>query len=277
MLNSTLALAVPALYLAAALLIWRHARHPHLESAESVPRWRRSAAPAVLALGGLLLHAQLLRHTVFAQSTPNLSLFQAGSLFAFQLVLVLMLAAVRVPVESLGLLALPLAAALVALSLLTPSAPTNPVMLDWQVEMHIVLATLAYSLLALAAAQAVLIWLQDRLLRRHRPTLLARVPPLETMDALLFQMVLLGFFLLSLALLSGLLFVDDLFAQHLAHKTLLSLLAWLLFATLLWGRWRHGWRGQRAVRWTLGGGLTLTLAYFGSKLILELVLGRQWS
>jgi len=96
------------------------------------------------------------------------------------------------------------------------------------------------------------------------------------MEHFLFQLIAAGFALLTLALFTGLIFVQNLFAQHLVHKTVLSLLAWLVFAVLLWGRWRFGWRGRTAIRWTLGGFASLMLAYFGSKLVLELILGRHW-
>jgi ABC-type uncharacterized transport system permease subunit len=94
------------------------------------------------------------------------------------------------------------------------------------------------------------------------------------MENLLFQMLTAGFILLSLSLFSGILFLEDLFAQHLAHKTVFSIIAWLVFGTLLWGRWRFGWRGRTAIRWTLSGFFFLMLAYFGSKLVLEIVLQR---
>jgi len=71
-----------------------------------------------------------------------------------------------------------------------------------------------------------------------------------------------------------LLTLQDMFAQHLVHKTILSISAWLVFVTLIWGRWRYGWRGRMAIRWTLSGLFTLLLAYFGSKLVLELILNR---
>ena len=72
------------------------------------------------------------------------------------------------------------------------------------------------------------------------------------------------------------LFINDIFAQHLVHKTILSIVTWLVFALLLWGRWRYGWRGSLAVRLTLAGIVLLLLAYFGSKLVLEVILGRSW-
>jgi ABC-type uncharacterized transport system permease subunit len=83
-----------------------------------------------------------------------------------------------------------------------------------------------------------------------------------------------GFVLLTLTLLSGVLFVDDLFAQHLVHKTVLSIAAWIVFGVLLFGRWRWGWRGRRAVQLTLAGMAILLLAFFGSKFVLEVILHR---
>ena len=97
------------------------------------------------------------------------------------------------------------------------------------------------------------------------------------MEGMMFGAINIGFIGLTLALFSGLIFVDNLFAQHLAHKTILSLLSWAVFGTLALGRWRLGWRGRTALRWVLGGFVILALAYFGSKIVLELLLDRQWA
>jgi len=94
------------------------------------------------------------------------------------------------------------------------------------------------------------------------------------MEALLFELIAIGFIVLSIALATGFLYLDDMFAQHLAHKTILSILAWCTFATLLWGHFHFGWRGRVAVRWTIIGFTVLMLAYFGSKFVLELMLNR---
>lgn len=99
-----------------------------------------------------------------------------------------------------------------------------------------------------------------------------RIPPLQTMEKLLFDSIVAGFIGLTLALLSGFVFLQDLFAQHLAHKTVLSIIAWLVFATLLAGRFTLGWRGRTAIRWTLSGFISLMLAYFGSKLVYEFII-----
>lgn len=148
--------------------------------------------------------------------------------------------------------------------------------LDWPLQLHALLALLAYATLAISALLAVMLWLQDAALRRRQlgSPLLRLLPPLIELEALLFRSIGAGFALLSAALLTGALFVDDLLAQHLAHKTVLSVLSWLVFGALLLGRRLYGWRGRRAVRMTLWAMLLLLLAFFGSKLVLELILAR---
>jgi len=129
--------------------------------------------------------------------------------------------------------------------------------------------------LAIAALVAVMLAIQERALRTRRlGGLHAVLPPLTLIEAMLFQLIGAGFVLLSLTLLTGALFVEDLFGQNLVHKTVLSFAAWLLFGALLFGRWRYGWRGRRAVRLTLIGMMVLLLAFFGSKFVLEIVLKR---
>ena len=92
------------------------------------------------------------------------------------------------------------------------------------------------------------------------------------METLLFEVILVGFIALTISLASGLIFLENMFAQQLAHKTILSIVAWLVFLTLLIGHWKLGWRGRTAIRWTLTGFASLMLAYFGSKFVLEVLL-----
>ncbi len=94
------------------------------------------------------------------------------------------------------------------------------------------------------------------------------------MEQFLFQLITAGVILLTLSLMTGFLYVEDLFAQHLVHKTVLSLAAWLVFSILLWGRWRFGWRGRKAIRWTMAGFAVLLLAYLGTKFVIEFVIAR---
>jgi ABC-type uncharacterized transport system permease subunit len=255
-------------YAASTWLIMRHLAAAPYRSAVSAPKLT-FLAPGFLAVA---IHGLMLSAAINTAGGLNLGFFNALSLIAWLVAVQILVASMYRPLENLGVLMLPLAALTALLGVLVPAGDTI-VVPDLGVQSHIVLSILAYSLLTLAALQAILLAIQDHYLHTHHPGGVIRfLPPLTAMESLLFQMIGFGFVLLTLALLTGFLFLDDLFAQHLVHKTFLSLLAWLLFAILLFGRFRFGWRGRIAIRWTLGGFLLLMLAYFGSKFVLELVL-----
>jgi ABC-type uncharacterized transport system permease subunit len=231
--------------------------------------------PLAVGAGAVCLHALVLVQVVFQSDGINLGFFNALSVTGWLIALLLLVTAVFQPVENLGIVLLPFTAATVILALIFPSERVVVDTGHWQLELHIVVSILAYSLLALAVVQAVLLAVQDhRLHSRHPGGFIRGIPPLITMEALLFQMIGAGFVLLGLSLLTGLFFLDDIFAQHLVHKTVLSIAAWSVFGILLWGRWQYGWRGRTALKWTLGGFVALMLAYFGSKMVLELILQR---
>jgi ABC-type uncharacterized transport system permease subunit len=178
-------------------------------------------------------------------------------------------------VEKLGLAVLPIAALMLALDLNFDDKLHLLQAYNWQMSTHILTSIIAFSLLNIAALQAILLAIQDQQLKSHPPKrFIQSLPPLQTMETLLFQMLGVGVFFLSISLISGFMFVENLFAQHLVHKTVLSILAWIIFSSLLLGRTRYGWRGQLAIQWTLIGFVSLLLAYFGSKLVLELILHR---
>ena len=238
--------------------------------------WRPSRSLGIgLGFTALLLHAFMLYFELFTSEGLNLSFFNAVSLAAWTVAGLLLVSALSKPVENLAILALPLAAITVLLDLRFPGNHLLGRDADWALRLHVLTSMLAYSLLTLASAQAILLAVQDNHLRRHHPGGFIRaLPPLQTMESLLFEMISLGFVLLSVGLLTGFLYLDDMFAQHLVHKTVLSIVAWIAFAVLLWGRYRFGWRGRKAIRWTLVGFAVLMLAYFGSKAVIELVLKR---
>lgn len=228
---------------------------------------RRIAIPAGTA--GLLLHALALYRAGVTAAGITLNLVNATSLLVWVSAL-LATAGVRLqPIGSLRILLYP-AAAFSLLPVLTfpAKAVTLPAYLPLGTRIHLSLSILALGLLVLAGLQALLLAVQERGLHTRQPLrVLQLLPPLQAMENLLFQVIVAGFFVLSLSLVTGLMFPRDLSSSPLAQKTLLSLLAWLIFGVLLWGRWLRGWRGQRAATWTLGGCAVLTLAYFGSKLL----------
>lgn len=228
-----------------------------------------------VSAGAIIIHAGFLYPLVLQSEGLNLGFFYAASLIALTSALLLVLANLFQPVDNLGIGVFPLAALSIGLLLAFPAEHLITESSSWQLDSHILLSLLAYSILGLAVVQAILLAIQDRHLHNRQPGGFIRaLPPLAVMETLLFQMIAAGFVLLTLALVTGALFLEDIFAQHLVHKTVLSIVAWLVFAILLWGRWRFGWRGRTALRWTIGGFIFLMLAYLGSKFVLELVLGR---
>jgi len=229
----------------------------------------------VLGLCAVLLHAAALFPLLMTATGLNLGSFNAASLVGWLTALLLLLSSLRRPLENLGIILLPMAALTLALAFAYPSQHVLSANGNWQLDLHILLSIMAYSLLVIATLQALVLAVQDHQIRnRHPGGLIRALPPLQVMESLLIQLIGVGFTLLSLALLTGFFFLEDIFAQHLVHKTVLSLAAWTVFATLLWGRWKFGWRGPTIIRWTLGGFIFLMLAYFGSKLVLELLLAR---
>ena len=238
--------------------------------------WRPARSVGIgLGFAALLLHAIMLYSELFTAGGLNLSFFNAVSLAAWTVAGLLLVSSLSKPVENLAILALPVAAITVLLDLRYPGNHLLGQSAGWALRVHVLTSMLAYSLLTLASAQALLLAIQDNHLRRHHPGGFIRaLPPLQTMEALLFEMISIGFLLLSVALITGFVYLEDMFAQHLVHKTVLSIVAWIAFATLLWGRYRFGWRGRTAIRWTLVGFAVLMLAYFGSKAVIELILKR---
>jgi len=223
----------------------------------------------------LVLHAIVAISAIRSPEGINLGLFKISALMSLIVNLSFLISLWRRPLHNLAILLYPLA----SLSLLTATlAPgnTSPLSdLPGGMLLHIGSSILAYAVLTLAACQAAALALLDYQLRhRHTRGIVQILPPLELMETMLFEIIWLGLGLLSISILSGAVFLDDMFAQSLAHKTVLTLCAWLVFAVLLWGRHQLGWRSQTAVRFTLSGFAVLMLAYFGSKLVLEVILQR---
>ncbi len=262
-----LALITAVLYCLAGWWLWQRLRRGGSETPLIRHLW-----PALVAL---LLHTVLVWRGLFAPEGLNVELFTILGLVGWLVAGLLSAATLSLPVASLGIVVYPVAA-LSAIGLaLAPAGHYLSAELDFGLRAHILLSILAYSLLSIAAVQAALLYVQDSHLHRHQPGGFIRaLPPLETMEKLLFGMIGLGFAVLTLSLASGAFYLEDIFGQHLVHKTVLSVIAWLIFAVLLFGRWRFGWRGRVAIRWAIGGFIVLMLAYFGSKFVIELLLGK---
>src|SRR6478735_11576188 len=228
-------------------------------------------APAGLAL---LFHAGFHAAAWHEAAGLDLHFFAALSLVGLSMATLTTIVGAYGRMAALGGIVFPLAAA----SLLGYAAygHVHAEGLDWRLQLHAWCALLAYATLAIAAILALMLWAQERAMRRREfHGWLRALPPLTELETLLFRTIAVGFALLTATLLTGVLFVENLLAQHLVHKTVLSALSWLLFGGLLLGRWRYGWRGTVAVRWTLSAMALLILAFFGSKFALEVALPRN--
>lgn len=252
-------------------------------------RWRAGAQAAEEAAGGgaswerlailapFLLHTYLLYASLVAQTELRFGFSQALSVTLWLTVLIYWLESLIYDVKGMQALVLPLAAACALLPAFFPG-PENPTYTHtFAFRIHLLVAMLAYSLFTIAALHATLMTLLQR--RLHAGTLagpLASLPPLMTLETLLFRIIVLGFILLSLTLGSGFVFSEELFGQaaRFNHKTVFGVISWIIFAALLVGRYGWGWRGRTALRWTLAGFAALLLAYVGSMFVLQVILGK---
>ena len=229
----------------------------------------------VIGLLAMLAHLVNVYTSIVTDAGYNFGIYKVATLFCWTIVALVLLSSLKRPIENLFILIFPLAiiGILAAIGLSGPF--TTHSQYSTGMATHILLAILATSVITIAALQAVLISFQNRQLKeKHSVRFIHHLPPLQTMEGLLFEIVWVGLILLSGVILTGVIFMDDLLEQHLSHKLFFSVIAWAVFAVLLWGRHKLGWRGRTAIRWTLTGFAFLVLAYFGSKLVLELILNR---
>lgn len=257
------------LYLVAAAAALHAARRTGSRPVLREPSW-------YLALAALVVHACWLADTLRPFGEATLGLADSASLMGLAIGAGGTLALFAPRFRGIAAVVLILAALLAAGTGSLPQARdvTAP---GWPFAVHVVLAMGSAGMFAVAAVCVVLLALQDSELRSRRPAgWIATLPPVESLERALFSVLAIGMAALTVAILAGLLFVTDLFAQHLVHKTVLALVAWVIFASLLIGRWRFGWRGRKAARYTIAGFVVLAFAYFGSKFVLEILLGRHW-
>lgn len=218
-----------------------------------------------LALGYLAIaaHADLLHHWIDVGGGQDLSLFNLFSLIAWLVAVLVLLATWAKPIESLAVFVFPLAAISIILATSFPNKAVIDTAADPKQLFHILLATITFGVLCLAGLQAVLLAiLQRQLHHKQLSGFFQKLPPLETLETLLFQLICLGFALLTFLIITSIYFFhQDLLQQNL-QKTVLAAVAWAIFAILLLGRYFLGWRGRKAVYYTLSGVMLLMVLYY---------------
>ena len=262
-----LTLLATVLYLLAAATLWQ---------AAMLRDGARARLPTAFAVGALLVHTVDLSAILRNEGGYALTIGDALSLWGWVIALTTFIAAAIRPLRGLPSFLYAIVAGLASFAAV-PRTYHEAASPGIAFNAHIVLSMLAAGWLSIAAVCAVLLVAQSaRLKARRLDGWIRALPPLEVLDGALFSALAGGFVALTATLFTGLVFVYDLQAQHLSHKLVLSVLAWVLFATLLFGRLRYGWRGRTAARFTVGGFFAIALAYVGAKFVLEVMLGRHW-
>jgi ABC-type uncharacterized transport system permease subunit len=235
----------------------------------------KSQKHLVVALGlfALALHLIMVFFSINTAAGIDLSFFKVGSLIALPIVMLTIFSALKKPIENLFIGIFPISAIVILSAVLIPSTAQPHTNLAPLIATHIILSIMAYSVITIAAVHALLVLIQDKQLKTRKTNGIVRsLPALQTMDRVLFEIVWSGIILLTGALVTGCIYMFEHNEEHLYHKITFSLISWIVFATLLVGRYIKGWRGAMAGRFTLAGFVFLMLSYFGSKLVLELVL-----
>ena len=260
---------------------WRAGADTSAESASAgIASWERVAILAPFALHSYLLYAEL-----FAAPELRFGFSQALSVMLWLTVLIYWAESLIYDVKGMQALVLPLAAVCALLPAFFAGPETPAYTQTFAFRIHLLVAMLAYSLFTIAALHATLMTVLERRLHAGKRAgspggslsgPWASLPPLMTLEALLFRIITFGFVLLTLTLGTGFLFSEELFgkAVRFNHKTVFGIVSWFIFASLLVGRYGWGWRGRTALRWTLAGFVTLLLAYVGSMFVLEVILGK---
>lgn len=272
MVKILLHLLISSGYAALAAYLWKGlARGPASDTGPGI-----RTAHALIAVP-LIMHAAVLSTAIHRADGLYLGVGNAVSAIIALAVLIYWLGNFFYRIEALHLLVLPAAAVLSLLPLGLPAVHplTNTASLAFKA--HLLISLLAYSFFTIASLHVLLMAFAERRLHAgNMPALLQSLPPLLTMETLLFRIIAAGLVLLTLTLGSGMLFSEEVFGKTLTftHKTVFGILSWLIFAALLSGRAFYGWRGRVALRWTLAGFLSLLLAYVGSRFVLEVILQR---
>lgn len=238
-------------------------------------------APNLYAYGlmiglGLALHAAVLYPDMITPLGVNYNVFNLLSFTSgLMLALCLIFSLIR-PILPLNLIGTPVAAAGLILGFAFSQPSQAIARYSFGLDLHIILSLSAYAVLLMATIHALLLWFQDRELKKKQKTrlLVNLLPPFQVMESLLFDLIITGFGLLTAALLFGFFTIDNFFAQHLAHKTAFSIISWFLYGALLIGHYKFGWRGRKAIRFTISGFALLAIGFIGSKFVLEMILGR---
>ncbi|WP_321324605.1 cytochrome C assembly family protein [Thiomicrorhabdus sp.] len=254
------AILASSLYLFASVIIWKNIQSPT----------QKNIRPTIIKIvaAAIVLHLLILSRSIWVNSSIYFDIGNGLSLVMLLASMILLTTHLNKPTETLGIFIYPIA----AISTLLPLMIDERMQLPLELGSHVLISIAAYSIMGLATAQAILYGVQERNFKAKRLTkLMKALPPLQVMESTLLQLVKIGFIFLTFALISGAFFVENLFEQHLIHKTFFAILAWLVYGVFLFGHAKYGWRGQTAARYTVWAYFLLILSYIGTTIVLEFI------
>ena len=268
MLNSLLSVCVIACYLTATLLIAFYIRANTKTSGEK----KYLNYSSVIGTIGVIANLGYWYQTGLTATSLNFSAQSMLVLISGILVVIHLICSLAMPIRRLGILVFPVALFGFVLSLLWTKESVTSLNISQSLSIHILVSIMAYALLTIATVQGLLYVYQERQIKsRATPAMLMVLPPLQTMEQLLFRLIWAGFICLSLTLFSGAIFSQQLFGHAfvIKHHTILPFIGWLVFVVVLFKRLKYGIRGSRAVTLTVIGLVLIQLGYFGTKIISE--------
>lgn len=225
----------------------------------------------ILGVVALTLHAVILYQWIDLTNGQNLNFLNMVSFSVWITAILIWVLSLFYRIDLLPAFVYPLAALSMIVVRLLPGFYIVDMSQRPEMLFHILISIFTFCVLMLAGLLAILILLQERLLRFNKVSgIIEKLPSLQTMEILLFKIVGCGFILLNLVLVTSFYSYHYLLLQnlYLLQKTLLAVVAWAVLLLLLLGRHYHGWRGMRAVRYTMTAVLLLLSVYFFNKSLL---------
>lgn len=219
----------------------------------------------------VVLHAGVLSQAIFTPEGQNFSVTNVFSLVNWLIALTFTVLVFRLKVMVVVPVVYGCAIVSVGLMWLIPSTYVGNFDAHPALLAHVILSLMAFSSLMIAALYAIQLWIILNKLKTKQQIKTPSMPPLLTLEKQLYQLVIMGFTLLSLSIGTGFIFLDNMFADGMGHKAVLSILAWWVYAVMLWQQYSKGCKIRTAVIYTLSGAGLLFLAYFAARIVNELI------
>lgn len=250
--------------------VWGFWRHRPAE------RYPQKTELAILACA-LVFHAYWVWSPLLRHGMTVMGFSHALNLIVWLMLTLYCVGGFFYSLRGLQILLYPLAVLALALAAVFPSYGLAGSPAGAALAIHAGSSLLAYSLFGVSALiAALLIRVEGDLRRRRRMSNLVKfMPPLLSVEVVMFDAIWAGFALLTLSIVTGFLQRGAQWggAAALSHKNVFAVLSWLIYASLLWFRVRHSWRGERAAWWVVIGFTSLLLAYLGSRIVLAFIWG----